>query len=41
VRYQDGVYVCVTPVEEGAGGGDPTADVNHWEAIGPTTVGTT
>jgi hypothetical protein len=41
VRYQDGVCVCVTPVEQGGGGGDSTADINHWEAIVPATVGTT
>jgi hypothetical protein len=29
VRYQDGVCVCVTPVEQGGGGRDSTADVNH------------
>jgi hypothetical protein len=31
-RHTPAVGACL-PVEEGAGGGDPTADVNHWEAI--------
>jgi hypothetical protein len=41
VPYQDGACVCVTPVEQGGGGRDSTANINHWEAIVRATVGTT